>query len=522
MSRSTLQRLLTGILILSGSVLFAQPADPLPRSNPEAEWVSSSDIIHFLDTLAKTNNEFHSIMILRHGRVIAEGWWNPYRPDLRHMMYSTSKSFASTAVGFAVSEGRIKLSDKLVSFFPTILPDTVTTKLSNLTLKDVIMMSDGQRPDPTGAAMAANNWAQFFLSRPIVDTPGVNFLYNSLGTYMLSAVVQKVTGQTILDYLRPRLFEPLGISGMDWETSPQGIDAGGWGLRVKTEDMAKFGKLYLQKGVWNGKQILSSAWIEEATTYKINNAAPNSTPEIRAASDWAQGYCYQFWRCRHNAYRADGAFGQYIIVMPDQDAVIAITSESASMQNELNLIWTFLLPAFKNEKLPLDTASDNVLKGRLAGLKLLPPNAIDNPLTSTAVSGKIFTLDSNDRKFDRISFQFKDKICEVTIREEGKDYVIHCAQGGWHLGETNLPGAQPSIIRAAKGPFTDLGPVKYAGSYTWKDQNTLELTIRYIESPHTQFLVCHFENGLLSLEFDGSIQRMAHRKIPLVKGVPVN
>ncbi|MFI5155125.1 MAG: serine hydrolase domain-containing protein [Chitinophagales bacterium] len=522
MPRSIIQRLLTIFFIISRIGLFAQVADQLPRSNPEAEWVSSSDIIRFLDTLAKTNNEFHSIMILRHGKVIAEGWWNPYRPDLRHMMYSTSKSFTSTAVGFAVSEGRIKLSDKLVSFFPSILPDTVNTKLANLTLRDVITMSDGQRPDPTGAAMATPNWAQFFLSRPIPDTPGVNFLYNSLGTYMLSAVVQKVTGQTILDYLRPRLFEPLGIAGMDWETSPQGIDAGGWGLRVKTEDMAKFGKLYLQKGAWNGKQILSSAWIEEATSYKINNAEPNSTPEVREASDWAQGYCYQFWRCRHNAYRADGAFGQYIIVLPDQDAVIAITSESISMQNELNLIWTFLLPAFKSEKLPVDSSAYNLLRGKLAGLKLMPPVAMDNPLTETAVSGKIFTLDSNERKFDRISFQFKKKVCQVKIRNDGKDYVMDCAEGSWHLGETNLPGATPSIIRAPNGPHADLGPAKYAGAYTWKDQNTLELTFRYIESPHTQFLVCHFDHGLLSMEFDGSVQRMAHRKNQLIKGVPLN
>ncbi len=522
MTRSIFQRLLPCILVLSSTGLLAQQADQLPRSNPEAQSVSSQDIIRFLDTLAKTNNEFHSIMILRHGKVIAEGWWNPYRSDLRHMMYSTSKSFTSTAVGFAVSEGRIKLSDKLVSFFPKILPDTVTTKLADLSLKDVITMSDGQRPDPTGAAMASVDWAQFFLSRPIVDTPGVNFLYNSLGTYMLSAVVQTVTGQTVLDYLRPRLFEPLGIVGMDWETSPQGIDAGGWGLRIKTEDMAKFGELYLQKGVWNGKQILPSAWVEEATTYKINNAAPNSTPEVRAASDWAQGYCYQFWRCRHNAYRADGAFGQYIIVMPDQDAVIAITSESPSMQNEMNLIWDFLLPAFRSEQLAADTASYNLLKGKLAGLRLSTPNAVDNPLTETAISGKIFTLDSNDGKFDRISFQFRDKTCEVTIRHEGKDHVLVCGEGTWHRDVTHLPGAPPSIIRAAKGPYADLGLVKYAGSYTWKDKNTLELTIRYIESPHTQFLVCHFENGLLSMEFDGSVQQMAHRKNTVVKGVPVN
>ena len=508
-------------LILCTQIILAQSKDPLPRSNPAAEGVSSADIVQFLDTLARTNNEFHSLMILRHGKVIVEGWWTPYGPALRHTMYSTSKSFTSTAVGFAVSEGKIKLSDKLVSFFPTEMPDTVNPKLANLTLKDVIIMSDGQRPDPTAGAMAADSWAKYFLSRPIVDTPGINFLYNSLGTYMLSAVVQKVTGQTILDYLKPRLFDPLGITGMDWETSPQGIDAGGWGLRIKTEDMAKFGKLYLQKGSWNGKQILSSAWISEATTYKINQV-PNMAPDQRAINDWAQGYCYQFWRCRHNAYRADGAFGQYIIVMPDQDAVIAITSETISMQNELNLIWTFLLPAFKDGKVPADPVNDNLLKEKLSKLALTPVRQIESSPLEKEITGKTFRLDSNEAKFENISFQFQNRECIVRLTKDGQDYPISFGAGNWHLGETRVPGSPPSIIRAAKGPYTDLGPSKYAASYTWKEGSTLELTLRYIETPHTQFLVCHFENGILTMEFDGSVQRMAHRKNPIVKGVMVN
>jgi CubicO group peptidase (beta-lactamase class C family) len=509
------------LLIFIAPILFAQTKDPLPRSNPESEGVSSADIVKFLDTLGRTNNEFHSIMILRHGKVIAEGWWNPYGPALRHTMYSTSKSFTSTAIGFAVSEGKIKLSDKLVSFFPGQVPDTVGPKISNLTLHDVITMSDGQRPDPTSGAMGAENWANYFLSRPIVDTPGVNFLYNSLGTYMLSAVVQKVTGQTVLDYLKPRLFDPLGITGMDWETSPQGIDAGGWGLRIKTEDMAKFGKLYLQKGKWNGKQILSSAWIDEATSYKINQV-PNMAPDQRALNDWAQGYCYQFWRCRHNAYRADGAFGQYIIVMPDQDAVIAITSETASMQNELNLIWTFLLPAFRNEKIPADPVSDNLLKEKLSNLALKPERQMENSSLQKEISGKRFKLDSNEWKFETISFQFASNQCTVHLTQGGQDFPISFNDGSWNLGQTTIPGSPPSIVRAVKGPYADLGPSKYAASYLWKDANTLELTIRYIETPHTQFLVCHFENGALSMEFDGSVQRMARRKSPVIKGMLIN
>ncbi|HEY1871282.1 MAG TPA: serine hydrolase [Chitinophagaceae bacterium] len=327
----------------------AQKSTSLPRSTPEAEGVSSDNIIQFLDAAAKSKTEFHSFMLLRHGKVIAEGWWNPYRADLKHTLYSCSKSFTATAIGFAVTEKKLSLDDKVISFFPNELPDTVSTWLKELTVKDVLMMSDGMEPDPTGAVAAKDtNWTKGFLALPILHEPGTQFLYNSLGTYMLSAIVQKVTGQKTLDYLKPRLFDPLGIQGIDWEANLQGINTGGWGLRVKTEDMAKFAELFLQKGKWNGKQILPESWVEEASTMKIMQD-PNAPQSKKDSSDWLQGYCYQMWRCRHNAFRGDGAFGQFMIVMPDQDAALAITAETADMQEEINLVWQYLLPAFKDD-----------------------------------------------------------------------------------------------------------------------------------------------------------------------------
>src|SRR5438477_1925505 len=345
------------LLLFFYADVTAQKTTMLPRSVPEAEGVSSSDIIQFLDAAVKSKNEFHSFMLVRHGKVIAEGWWNPYRPDLRHTMYSCSKSFTATAVGFAVQEKKLSLSDKVISFFPNDLPDTVSKFLSQLTVKDVLIMADGQEPDPTGAVGTKySNWIKGFFETPIVHEPGSVFLYNSLGTYMLSAIVQKVTGQKIIDYLKPRLFEPLGITGTDWETDMQGINTGGWGLRLKTEDMAKFAQLFLQKGKWNGKQVLPVSWVEEASTAKIMQD-PNAPQSRKDSSDWLQGYCYQMWRCRHNAFRGDGAFGQFMIVMPEQDAVLAITAETPDMQEEIDLVWQYLLPAFKESKLPPDAAA---------------------------------------------------------------------------------------------------------------------------------------------------------------------
>ncbi|MBW7461807.1 serine hydrolase, partial [Paenibacillus sepulcri] len=152
------------------------------------------------------------------------------------------------------------------------------------------------------------------LAAPVEHEPGTHFVYNSGATYMLSAILQKVTGQTLLEYLQPRLIEPLGIKGAAWDVCPRGINVGGWGLNVTTEDIARFGQLYLQKGMWNGQRLLTEEWIAEATSSQISNGDGG-------VNDWAQGYGYQFWRCRHGVYRGDGAFGQFCIVMPEQDAV---------------------------------------------------------------------------------------------------------------------------------------------------------------------------------------------------------
>ena len=169
-----------------------------------------------------------------------------------------------------------------------------------------------------------------------------------MATYMLSAIIQKVTGQKVIDYLYPRVFRPLGITGAEWDTSPSGVNNGGWGLYVKTEDMAKFGLFYLQKGKWNGEQLLPESWFDEATTTKIMQAPVWVAPGTKVKnSDWIQGYGYQIWRCRHNAYRADGANGQFIIMIPEKDTVVVTTANIGDMQAEINLIWKYILPALK-------------------------------------------------------------------------------------------------------------------------------------------------------------------------------
>jgi len=474
----------------------------LPRSVPEAEGVSSEGILAFLNVAENSRHELHSIIFLRHGKVIAEGWWDPYKPELKHTLYSTSKSFTSTAIGFAVGENHFTVNDKVTSFFPQDLPDTVSPFLADMTVKDLLSMSAGQDPDPTfTTVMNDSNWVKAFLALPVVYDPGTKFLYNSLATYMLSAIVQKVTGEKVLDYLTPRLFQPLGIEGMDWEVDPKGINTGGWGLRLKTEDMAKFGQFYLQKGEWNGKQLLPEKWVEEATSAKIDQA-PDLPKAAKDTNDWTQGYCYQFWRCRNNAFRADGAYGQFIIVMPDQDAVIAITAETQNMQDELNLVWKYLLPAINKDKLPENAAMASSLKQKLSSLALSMPVKGNNSPFVSKISGKTFTLEPNEKHIETLSFYFMEDMCHVTLKADSTDFLLTFGAGNWITGETTKPG--PNLFGLARAHFTGLPPSKVAGSYGWKDDNTLELVLRYIESPHTERMICKFDRNKISVNIQYS------------------
>lgn len=307
----------------------------------------------YLQSAKDKKLNIQSVMVLQHGKVLYEKWLNGGEPQTPHVLNSVSKTFTSAAVGLAIGEGLLSLDDKIISFFPDDLPDSPSENLKKVTVRNLLTMNSGHDSEPK-RGKDGESWAKSFLAWPIEHEPGTYYCYNSLGTYMLSAIVQKVTGQKVVDYLQPRLFDPLGVEAPRWEESPQGINCGGWGLYLKTEDLAKMGQLLLQGGKWNGKQILPAEYVAEATRAQVpcqpswiradKIAESGLTPEN---SDWVLGYGYQVWRCRHNAYRADGAGGQYIIVIPDKDAVVVNTASLQDMQAELNLVWDYILPALK-------------------------------------------------------------------------------------------------------------------------------------------------------------------------------
>ncbi len=457
----------------------------LPRSTPEAQGIPSAAVHAFLDAMGQTNLELHGLMVLRHGHVVAEGWWKPYRPDLRHMLFSLSKSFTSTAVGFAVTEGLLTVEDRLIDYFPE-YKDTLDPLWEKLKLKHLLMMGTGHQTDTMDYIMnnPNGNWAEGFFQTPLVFEPGTHFLYNTGATYMLSAVVQKVTGQRLLDYLTPRLFQPLGIESPLWEQSPQGIDAGGFGLAIHTEDIARFGQFLLQRGQWQGKQLLPAAWIDEATAKHIENG-PNE------GADWAMGYGYQFWRCQPaGVYRGDGAFGQFCIVSPSQGLVIAINSGLGDMQKVMTNLWTHLLPAL-TDPLPEDPAASAALQARLNGLHYDPPAACRLPERESAIAGRRYAFQPNDLGYRAMTFAFAPEGCTVTAETEKGSFDLLLGSDQWAIGRDE------GFVTVPLGPDGTLAET--AAAFAWQDDR-LVLILRRIESPFVLTVTVTFDGDTLTLD----------------------
>ena len=342
--------LMTLVACKSGNKQETAEIIDLPRVETPAQVASAME--NYLKAVKEAQQDLHSIMVVQHGNVLFQHWQSEGKETEPHVLHSVSKTFTSSAVGLAISEGKLKLTDKLVDFFPDKLPAEQSDNLKAITVRDLLTMNCGHDTDPTRVIREADaDWVKEFLAYPVEHQPGTFYCYNSLGTYMLSAIVQQVTGEKVVDYLNTRLFEPLHIDKPKWQESPQGINTGGWGLYLKTEDLAKMGQLILQGGKWNGKQVLPADYVAEMQKAQVPCVPSGVKPQDAEArgltkenSDWVQGYGYQMWRCRHNAFRADGANGQYIIIIPDKDAVVVTTANIGDMQAEINLIWDYILP----------------------------------------------------------------------------------------------------------------------------------------------------------------------------------
>lgn len=377
----------------------------LPRSTPEAEGISSTALRKFAEALRGLDS-VHSVMVMRHGRVVAEGWKKPYGPETPHMLFSLSKSFTSCAVGFACAEGKLSLDARLVDLFRDKLPECYDPKFETMRIRHLLSMTSGHDHCTMADMQHAPDWERaFFRTTPIYE-PGTHFCYNSGASYMLSAAVVRATKESLCDYLRPRLFEPLGIAPRLWELSPQGIETGGWGFSLTTEEIALFAQCLLDGGRRDGRQVIPAEYLAQATSIQSDNSM-NDQP------DWKVGYGFQFWRCRHNAFRGDGAFGQYAIAMPEQGIAIAITSGLRNMQQILDLVWDFVLPAAQNSALPPAAEEESALRQELAAWAM--------PVLTSAgaeLPRRIYHLEANDLQFKELSFASLGDHVELSLDGE--------------------------------------------------------------------------------------------------------
>ena len=500
--------LLLALTFASTARVSAQSARALPRSTPEQQGIPSSSILAFVQAADTSVDTMNSFMLVRHGHVVAEGWWKPYDANTPHSLFSLSKSFTSTAVGLAIAEGKLSLDDQVLKFFPEDAPAAPSENLRAMRVRDLLRMSAGHQTEGEwwqGAAMqvpSGERLTKMFLAHPVPFKPGSHFLYNSPATYMLSAIVQKATGMTVLDYLRPRLFDPLGFENPTWVSSLDGVTFGAVGLSVRTEEIARLGQLYLQKGVWNGRQLIPAAWVAEATKVQTSNgSSPNS--------DWDQGYGYQFWQSRHG-YRGDGAFGQYMIVLPEYDAVVAITSGVGNMQSVMELVWNKLLTAMSSGTLPEDVAAQRALRTKLAGLTVRVPSGRAKVSLASRVSRRWYEFPENDRGIRAIALDFTSASPAVLVRTAAEESRTAIGMGSWVKSRTGFANGMDRLLSVPSNP-------EVAASGAWTADSVFTLKIIAPQTPYYSTLTFRFDGKRLILDGTYNVS-FGPTKLPQLEG----
>jgi CubicO group peptidase (beta-lactamase class C family) len=445
---------------------------PLVSSAPAAQGVDASGVQAFLDAVAAAPDiQLHSLMIMRHDRPVAAGWWAPYTAGRQHLLYSLSKSFTSTAAGLAFGDGLLDPDATVLSYFPELDADISDPRSRAMLVRHIAAMASGHTDETLDRARAldpANLVRGFLLVRPDRD-PGTVFAYNQPCTYTLGEIVRRVTGQSLTGYLRPRLFDPLGIGPVAWlRDAGTGQELGFSGLHATTDAIARLGLLYLHGGVHDGRPLLPGEWVSQATSLQTANA--DAMTDV-SWPDWKQGYGFQFWMSRHG-YRGDGAYGQFCLVLPEHDAVIAITTETENMQAVLDCAWQHLLPAFGAGPLPGQESADAALAQRLASLAIPPaPGQAAPPAQAEAWSAAEFAPEGG---------RCADQPGLTGLR-------LSPAAGGWTLTLTD-DGKPLELLLGPDGWTTIEQPVPIAVSGGWTDADTLAVELAFLETPHRLLL----------------------------------
>ncbi|RKR74062.1 serine hydrolase domain-containing protein [Frondihabitans australicus] len=396
----------------------------LPRSTPSAENIDPKGITALVDALESTEGvEPHSLMILRHGRVVAETWWAPYEPERPHLLYSVSKSFTAVAASFAIAEGMMSLDDTILSHFPELDDEITDPRSRSIRVRDVLAMSSGHDDETFARAQVIDplDIVRGFLLIPPDHEPGSWFAYNQPCTYSVGAIIQKHSGGSLVDYLRPRLFDPLGIGHAGWQQDASGRQLAFTGLHATTGALARLGQLYLQNGQWEGRQLLSPEWVADATTSHIDTSRWDNP-------DWRLGYGYFFWLSEHG-YRADGAYGQFSLVIPELDLVVAITEQTTDTQAVLSAVWEHLVPAIDRATEGDVEAQEQALAARLTTSALAPVAGRGGVIAP----GSYAAARGNDHpSLDLVEVEVDgDGELAVTLREAEQTLRLPVGRGRW-------------------------------------------------------------------------------------------
>lgn len=439
---------------------------------PESAGISSAGVLRFLDALEKKGLQEHAVCVIRHGKVVLQYAWAPYREDEPHMLFSMSKAFTSCAAGIAIREGRLWLDSPVLPLLKDDLAQSLPDSMERITLRHLLTMTSGLSPEGDKVMGDDVNWAERILSFPLVSEPGETFRYHTMASYLLSLVIQRAVGETICDYLTPRLFNKLGISAPRWGISPQGAACGGTGLYLTVHDVALFGQMLLNGGVFNGERILDATFLQEA----VRPQADSSTHGI--GPDWTGGYGYQFWPSRHGRYRADGMNGQVCLVAPDKNAVIATVSGLPDLNAHMEILHGFLNDAF--DAPASGETVQQALRWRLSNLTCpLPEGLAELPDVYEGVY--------EDENGEHITLCKNGDLLEIQL----PDGLFIARRGNYE--ESSFPN--PEFLLRTSSPIPPIRqPEPYAAAYGMR-ANVLDVTIRFLTYSYTRY--DHFA-------FDGS------------------
>ena len=459
----------------------------LAISTPSREGVEAKGIESFLDSLESLPGvEAHSLMILRHGSIIAAGWWWPYTRDQLQLLYSVSKSFTATAIGLALEDGLLSLDDSVLEHFPEFDDENVDPLARSIKIRHIAAMASGHLEDtwPTVLASDPEHPVRGFLRLPPQRQPGSVFRYNQSASYALAAIVQRVTGESVTEYLRSRVLDPIGAGPVAWWQHPDGQDLGFSGLHAATDVVARLGQLYLGNGSWRGRQILSPSWVREASSEQIETTTDD--PAAATGTDSKLGYGFQFWKSTHG-YRADGAFGQFCLVLPEYDAVIAMTGQSTETQPILDAVWSELLPAFREGGIAEDPVGDRHLQARMASLALATSRAqLEPPGDADSWAQTVFrpVLDSCLEQ---------PTIESLRVSPAAHEWELVLKEHDWPL-DVRLTNEWSRCYSNGVAQ-----PILCSGG--WTSSTSMKISLIFIESPHRLELTCNLDDRSVSVRW---------------------